>query len=86
MDDRFFSHHFYLIGADILQVVEFTRLQGCIPHALNATFVASIPKCDKPKTFTEFRLVSLCNLIYKVITKILSDKMKPLLAEVLSED
>ena len=61
-------------------------VHGCIPRALNETFIALVPKCGNPKKFADYKPISLCNFIYKVITKILLDRMKPLLAEVLSEE
>jgi hypothetical protein len=46
-------------------------MKGKVNGTLNATFVALIPKSGKHESFAGFRPVSLCNLIYKVITKIL---------------
>lgn len=58
-------------------MAEESRLQGMVTGALNATFIALIPKCEKPSSFNEFRPISLCNVVYKVITKVICNKMKP---------
>jgi hypothetical protein len=60
---------FDLLGNDLLEVVEESRRLGKVSGALNATFIALIPKSDKPDSFGGFRPIALCNLVYKIITK-----------------
>ena len=43
-----------------------------------------IPKCEKPLTFADFCLISLCNLVYKVISKLAAIRLKPILNRSLS--
>ena len=63
---------FDVLGGDLLRVVEDSRKLGKIPAVFNTTFIALIPKTDQPKTFDDFRPISLCNYIYKIISKIIS--------------
>jgi hypothetical protein len=67
-------------------MVEESRLKGIISRGLNSTFLALIPKVNKPLTFGDFRPISLCNLCYKVITKIIANRIKPILSRSLSEE
>ena len=60
-------HFFYLMGEDLLTMVEFSRIEGFVSGAINSTFITLVPKCNQPETFTYFRPISLCNLIYKLI-------------------
>jgi hypothetical protein len=53
---------------------------------LNATFVALIPKESKPATFNDFRPKTLCNFAYKVITKIIANRLKGKLASSISAE
>jgi hypothetical protein len=56
-------------------------------HApINATFVALIPKSDEPKSMDNFRLVSLCNCIYKVVSKVIARRIKSILSDKLSRE
>lgn len=48
--------------------------------AINSTFVALIPKLDNPSTFNDFRPISLCNCIYKIIAKIIANRLKTILS------
>jgi hypothetical protein len=57
---------------------------GYMVSALNSTFLVLILKVDKPTRFGEFRPISLCNLAYKVIEKLIGIRLKPLLSKVLS--
>ena len=60
---------------DLPNVDEKTRVNGSIFGSLNSTFIALIPKKDKSKTFSDYKPISLCNMIYKVITKIISNQI-----------
>jgi hypothetical protein len=66
--------------------VEESRIKGKIIGALNATFVALIPKSDKPESFDGFRPISLCNLLYKVISKIIAVRIKDFLSKGITKE
>lgn len=51
---------------------------------LNCTHVALIPKVKIPKNMTQLRLISLCNVLYKIGSKVLANKIKPLLKQFIS--
>lgn len=40
------------------------------------TFLALVPKCDNPEHISQFRPIPLCNVIYKIITKIIANRLK----------
>jgi hypothetical protein len=69
---EFFLFFFDLVGSDLLEMVEDSRKKGHLSGGINATFLALIPKANKPVSFDDYRPISLCNLIYKVISKILA--------------
>eukprot|EP00253_Pinus_taeda_P010189 PITA_10189 len=64
-----FLHFFELIGAEITDVVEESRKKGEVYSPFNATFIALIPKKEVPETYEDFKPISLCNSIYKIIAK-----------------
>ena len=50
----------------------------------NYTFLAMIPKEVNPSTFERFRPISLCNSSYKILEKLLANRIKPLLGKLIS--
>jgi hypothetical protein len=71
---------------DLLRVIEESRMLGKVTDTLNTTFIALIPNEIVHESFDDYRLVSPCNSIYKIITKILANMLKEILLEFISED
>eukprot|EP00253_Pinus_taeda_P012157 PITA_12157 len=53
---------------------------------LNATFIALIPKSEDSSTSDKFRPISLCNIIYKIVSKVVALRLKPLLPGIISPE
>ena len=53
---------------------------------LNATFLSLIPKLGEVVLFDQFKLISLCNAIYKIITKVISNRLNPILPYIVSPE
>lgn len=62
-------------------MVEESRTSGCLYHAINSTFIALISKIDTPSSFDDYRPISLCNCLYKIISKIIANCLRPILAK-----
>jgi hypothetical protein len=74
------------MGNDLLGAIEESRISGKFFRSLNATFVALIPKDSKPTSFNDFIPISLCNFVYKVISKIISNRLKGKMASGISSE
>jgi hypothetical protein len=83
---EFFSSFFDLVSKDLVQMVEESRRYGNIPGCLNSTFLALIPKENNLTTFGDYRPISLCNLCYKLISKVISNRIKPIMSHMLSKE
>lgn len=55
------------------------------PRDLNTTNLILIPKTNEPQTMTHFRPISLCNFSYKIFSKVLANRIKPLLPSIISQ-
>lgn len=75
---EFFKGLYEILGQDLLAVVDESKRNKMILPAFNSTFTALIPK-DSPSSFEDFRSISLCNVVYKVITKIIANRIKSIL-------
>lgn len=51
-----------------------------------SSYMALIPKESNPSTFNRFWLISLCNSSYKIVTKIIANRIKKVLLEIISEN
>jgi hypothetical protein len=83
---EFFCFFFDFLGEELLQMVEDTRITGKIAGGINSTFLVLIPKDDSPITCNDYRPISRCNLIYKIISKVISNRIKPFLGRSLSAE
>ena len=81
---EFFLAFFDLLGDELVNLVEVSRKKGRVLPSLNSTFIALIPKKDKPLSFADFRPISLCNLVYKLIAKVAAQCLKPFLDKFIS--
>ncbi|XP_042939580.1 uncharacterized protein LOC122274622 [Carya illinoinensis] len=80
----FFQDHWDIVGSDVVQaVLDFFRT-GEMPTGLNHTLIALIPKTSAPRSVNEYRPISLCNVWYKLISKVLANRLKPVLQDVIS--
>jgi hypothetical protein len=80
----FYKKFWDLCGVEITLEVLQALNSGVIPEGWNDTTVVLIPKVDDPELVTQFRPISLCNVIYKIISKILSIRLKGILPEIIS--
>lgn len=75
-----------LMEDDLVEMVENSRKNGIIPCFVNANFITLIPEESKPSSLSEFHLISLCNLLYKLISKIIANPMHRGLSQGLSRE
>lgn len=81
---EFYLAFFDIIGEDLLKVVEDTRIIGNIVSSITSTYIALIPKTDNLVSYEEYRPISLCNCIYKIIPNIIANQMRPILSNHIS--
>ena len=66
--------------------MEESSKNGFIPNILNSTYITLIAKNDKPTSFNDYRPISLCNMVYKIITKIIAIHIKSILEQNISNE
>ena len=53
---------------------------------INKTNISLIPKTNHPTRMTEFHPISLCNVTYKPISKVLANRLKTVMPSIISEN
>ncbi|KAG7564477.1 Ribonuclease H-like superfamily [Arabidopsis suecica] len=72
----FYQQCWDVVGDSVLRfVLEFFRT-GELPKGTNEAMVVLIPKVGKPEKITQFRPISLCNVLFKTITKAMVGRLK----------
>lgn len=71
---------------DLLEVVQESQRNKQMLWTLNATFLALIHKCDGADRLSQFCPISLCNVIYKIISKLIVERLKKWLKGLISEE
>lgn len=58
---------------------------GEMSAMINNTTIVLILKVKCPKEMRQFRPISLCNVIYKIFSKVLANRLRPLLDDIVAE-
>ena len=85
MPPVFYQSYWHVVGKDITAAVLYCLHSGKLLPSLNHTYVTLIPKIKCPEKVTEYRPISLCNVLYKLISKVLANCLKKILPHIISE-
>jgi len=77
-----FIGFYELIICDLLNAIQESQSSGKVLGALNATFLCLIPKKQDGTSFNDFGPILCCNVIYKLIAKILACLLKLILSDI----
>ncbi|WZY87154.1 hypothetical protein YC2023_033538 [Brassica napus] len=80
---EFYRASWPMIKQDFVVAVQSFFMYGLLPRGVNATILTLIPKHDDAKEIKDYRPISCCNILYKVISKVLANRLKILLPELI---
>lgn len=72
----FFQHFWQFIRQDVLKTVKAFFSFGIISTTANYAFIRLVSKVDNPTTLTQLRPISLCSIVYKIIAKMLANRLR----------
>ena len=69
---------------DVIRAVKEFFATGIIPEGVNDTIIVLIQKNQNPESLQDYRPISLCNVIYKVVSKCILNRLTPVLNDIIS--
>jgi hypothetical protein len=82
----FYQYHWELLGANVMAVVLDFLNGGELPDSINKTTIVLIPKIKQLREMKQFRPISLCNVVYKICSKVLANRLRGILDEIIVEE
>jgi hypothetical protein len=81
----FFKDFWVELKGDVMHFISEFHRNGKLSKGLNSTFIALIPKVDSPQRLNEFRPISLVGSLYKILAKVLANRLRLVIGSVISE-
>lgn len=81
LNPAFYQRFWSLCGKDIYNGACDWLIQRMLPNSLNDTNIVLIPKCDNPRSMKYLRPISLCNVFYKIVAKMLANRLKKVISK-----
>ncbi|XP_074313454.1 uncharacterized protein LOC141648626 [Silene latifolia] len=85
MNGLFYQTYWSSVGPDVISTVLAILRGQKSSRELNKTNIVLIRKKKAPDKIRDFRPISLCNVAYKLVSKVLANRLKPFLGEIVSE-
>lgn len=81
-----FQKYWHIVGPKVTQLALDVLNNNMNPNSLNNTHIVLIPKCKHLKSPKDYKPISLCNVIMKIITKTTANRIKTILPNVIDEE
>lgn len=75
MNPLFFQHYWHIVGSDVSRAVIDCLNSRTMLRSTNLTHITLVPKRKNPDSMSHFWPISLCNVVFKIISKVLANIM-----------
>ena len=84
MSAHFYKFYWNIIGGEVIEAITAFFQRGYMLREINHSFIILIPKGNNAAMVSQFRPISLCNILYKIISKLLANRLKLVLPKLIS--
>ena len=84
MNALFYQKFLHVVGDNVVTAVLDYLNSGSMIPSINHTNIVLIPKVKTPEKMSDFRPIGLYNVIYKIISKVLANRLKQILPDIIS--
>lgn len=77
----FYQYIWHEVGKSVCEEVKAIFKYGDVPDHLNDTLVTLIPKYQSLESLNNYKSISLCNSVYKIVSKILVERTRPYISK-----
>ncbi|XP_074314480.1 uncharacterized protein LOC141649696 [Silene latifolia] len=81
---QFFKDDVDIVGEDLIAVVKEFFQSGQLLTQVNSTVLTLVPKKARPILVADFRPIACCNVVYKIISKVICNRLVPILRSIVS--
>lgn len=82
---KFIKQFWQLLKPDILRFLDEFHVNIIFPKGCNASFIALIPKVPDPQSLNEYIPISLIGCVYKIVVKLLANRLKKVMSDIIDE-
>lgn len=82
---KFIKRFWHLFKPDVLRFLDEFYVNGIFSRGCNASFIVLIPKVENPQALDEYRPVSLIECMYKIVAKLLANRLKKIMPLIINE-
>ena len=80
-----YQNYWSLVGNDVKEAIFLYLNTGSLPKTLGHSFITLIPKVKNPEYISQYRPIRLSNVLYRVFSKVLANRLKLVLPHIISE-
>ncbi|XP_024190432.1 uncharacterized protein LOC112194424 [Rosa chinensis] len=84
MSPFFYQKYWHIVGLDVCLAIRNFLEKGELWAESNFTYICLIPKIKNPTEAAHFRPIALCNVIYRICSKVVANRLKRWLPEIIS--
>ena len=85
MPPLFYQHFWPNIGEVVTKTILDFLNNGLSPPNFNETHIVLIPKIKEPKRVSDYRPISLCNMVFRITSKVIANRLKKILPSIISD-